>query len=448
MRRLFKVSQGGLIILSLSLLLSGGLLSVFAEEAPREWEEEPYRFPDIVKKIELPEHLTLEFTQIEAVMRQASPVLMNTAANREVVQYNRNQLGQQQDAARHALYNLGVAMGGISQMTSGLDAAFAAAAAAGAAPTLTDMVLKSAVEGQLTSTISQLTSQAQSLATADKGYVAGGNLSATVAQLDEASLQIIYGAYSLHHGYLYATRQIGRLQEELVLLQRQMQVVTLLEELGLTAAYNKQSLQNGIQAMEQGIRLAQLEQGNLLIELNLLLGRSAEASLELAPIPLPDLQVVKDLDFPQVWATVYQGSYLLKGKGYSQAGLQDQYDDVVWMYGEFGDRAWRAEQQLEGAKLDTTMSEAQLRSRLATLIDKMQHNVAGYHLEQSKLESAYATWQRSELSYSLGYLSENDLLQQRNAYAQQAAVVAQASDDLGLAWQRYLLICRGMDIGR
>ena len=423
---------------------------VFARDDDDDRDQpEPYKFPPIVKPATFPDPLTLEFAEIEKAMRSGSALLMSMAANREVLQYNRNQLAEQQRAASSSLYGLSTAMSGLTQMKNGLDDAFnyAAAANPGNPPSQTEYVLKGAVEAQLQILSSQISAQAVSAATADKGYAAGGNLSSSVAQLDEAGLQLIFGAYQLYHGYWMIERQISRLEDELDLLQRQLKVVELLQELGRTPVQNVQNLREGIAAMEQGLVLTRLEQQSLLDELNLLLGRSAINTLILTPIPTPDMEVILATDYESAYKAVYKESYLLKAKRYVQGGMQEQYDDVVRNFGELGDRAWRAEQQLEGAKVELKLAEEQLKTRYDKFVAKLLQSIEAYELEQEKLQSASANLERAKARFELGYLSQNDLLRVKNEHSKQAAAVAQLEDDLALSWQRWLLIQKGMDFG-
>jgi len=408
---------------------------------------EPPRFSPIVKPQVLPDPFVLEFEDIEKTMRSSSALFMSMAANREVLQYNRNQLAEQQRNANSSIHSLATAMSGLSQLRAGLDAAFTASAYAGVMPTYTDLALKGAVEAQLQLLGGQLSAQAVAASTADKGYAAGGNLSATVTQLDDAGLQLIYGASQMFHGYWLIDRQIALLEEELSLLQLQLKVVVLLEELGRTPGQNIQSINEGISAMENGLFRLRLEQSTLQEELNLLLGRPAGSILILQPIPAPDINMLSNTDFEAARQATYRSSYLLRGKRFIQGGLQENYDDVVRNFGELGDRAWRAEQQLEGAKLETKLAEEQFHLRFSKLVAKLEHDLAAYNLELAKLQSSSQNLERAVLRHELGYLSDNDLLREHRDFNKQQAAVRQAEDDLALGWQKWLLVQKGMDIG-
>lgn len=435
---------GWLLVAVLVFSLSTPL---WAEDGEREEEYvEPYRFSSLVRKVDYPDEYTLEFDGVAAAIKAGSPLIMSTKVNREVTSYNLNQLAEQQRSANNSVASLNTAMNALGQMRSGLDAAFAAAGAAGQPPSATEQLLKSAVDAQLSMSQSQLSSQALQAATADRGYTTTGSMATAITQMDDGSLQVIYSGLSLYHGYWMAERQIEQAEEQLVLLRRQCDVVAALEEMGRATTVSLQDVRDGISAMEQGIKTARLEQQGLLNELNALLGRPASSTLILAPMPEPDIAALQTMDYDTVWKASYKQSYVLKGKRYTQGGWQQQYDDIVKISGEFGDRAWRAEQQVEAAKVETALAAEQLEIRFQKLFEKTQQSLDSYALEAEKLAHAEANLERAEQKYELGYLSYGDLLRLRSEVNSQRATYEQAGDDLSLSWQRWQLIMQGMDI--
>lgn len=440
-----RTQSAVLVLLTTALLTPTAVPPLYAEDREND-DVEPYVFEPIVKPATFPDPLVLTFDEIAAAMKKGSPVLMSTKANREVLFYNRSQLAERQRNATGSVDGLMTAASGLTQMRSGLNSAISAGSSAGQV-SQTDLLLKSAIDAQLAMTQSQLSSQMSSALTADKGYAQGGDMSASIDQMDDAALQVIYSAMALYQGYWSATRQIQRTEEELALLKHQLDVVTLLEELGRTTPQTKKSIADGIEAMEHGLNIARLEQKSLLNELNLMLGRSSGSTLQLQPIAMPDVEAIASLDRDSAWKVVYKESYVLKAKKHTQGGLQEQYDDVKKTYGEYGDRAWRAEQQLEGAKMNTALAAEQLQTRFNKFYEKLQQMIQSYRLEVDKQTTLQNTVQRTEQRYEVGYIAQSEVRTALNNLSKQNAVVAQSKDDLALAYAKWQLVLQGMDVG-
>ena len=432
-------------LLSLTLVLSITTSYIHADEDSEEYTE-PYIWEPFVKPIVYPDPFELSYEALPEAIRKGSPLALSAKANREVLFYSLNQLAEQQRNASNSISGLHTAMTGLSQLRSGIDATFNASIAAGQVPSGIEMLLKSAVDAQLSMSQGQLSSQLASISTGDKGYSTIGDLSATIDNIDDASLQIIHGAQMLYHGYWTADRQIKRGEEELVLLKRQQRVVDLLLSLGRTTPQTSKSLAEGISTLEHNLASASIEKASLLTELNLMLGRPADSTLILQPLPSPNMETIMNFDQETVWKKVYSNSYILKGKKHSQAGLQEQYDDVKKNFGEYGDRAWRASQQYEGAKLSTALTAEQLRSRFDKFCEQLDQQITNIALEQKKLITLEATRDRIQIKFNLGYGSENELLTASNNVRKQQAVLDQAKDNLLLNWQRISLAQEGMDL--
>lgn len=393
------------------------------------------------------EPLSLRFDTLAAELKATSPALKANAANREALRSARGAIADTPDILASQSYGLQQLNSQLYQLNSGLNSSGLFDGSNPAAPpSYQDMALKQAVDAMLAATQAQVSAQQSQLSQTDRGYTSGSEISANLARLDDADLQIRMGGYRLYAGYGQAERSYSELEQRLQLLRRQQEVMAQQRALGMVTELEVLELEQGLIELEQGLQLAEIERRYLLIELNILLGRPGDAPLELAAMPVPDLDAIAAIDPEAAWSKVSKQNHALKALRYLQGGASQNHDETVRMFGSGGSRALQSGKQLEAAALNTELEEQRLRAGFHKTYERLQLDAATYRLQQARLERAASVWQQDQQRYRLGKLSALELQQQELLYLQQQHHTLQAQDDLTLSYQRWQLIEQGMSV--
>jgi len=392
----------------------------------------------------------LEFGNLAKELKAFGPMIAANEANRQALRSARTEIADVPDALSSQRNGITQLSTGLYQLRQGLEeSGLFQPANPLSPPSYQDLALKQAMDAMLNIFSMQVSAQSLQLAQTDAGYIQGGEMSANLARLDDADMQITMGGYRLFAGFWKAERTLEELKLRQNILEHRSEALHLSMKLGLATELQQLELEQGITELEQGIQLAELEQRHVLIELNLMLGRNPNQELILGEILLPSedmLGSINSIDYDKVWSTVYKQNHGLRADRFLMTSAQTNFDESKRLYGEYSNRTARSKNQKLAAELTAQLTADRLEASYSKTYARLQLYLASYQLEQARASRADTAYALALESYALGRISSFDLLEQQHERLLQINRTIQAGDDLTLAYQCWLLIAQGMNI--
>ena len=280
----------------------------------------------------------------------------------------------------------------------------------------------------LGTSIGQVSSQIDQLFTAPRA-----SRDKTVQQLNNVNKQIVWGAESLFMGYHALARQLDQSKETLETLNRNINVLERRLLLGQITERTLKTLINNRIQLEQGIKSMENELMNMKGQINLLIGRSHDAPLEINSIPAAERDFLESIDRTKDLRSATRSNYLIN------IALVDVEEQVR----KSGNSA-RSQEAIARNNYDAEVRAVEL--RYENLIKAITDRGTQLTLEEAQLSLVQQALAETRRKHDLGRVSRIELDQAESDVLLQTIRVKTAEAELFGAIRRYEWLIRGLSV--
>ena len=276
--------------------------------------------------------------------------------------------------------------------------------------------------------IAQLTAQMEQVYNAPRA-----SRDKTAQQLNNANRQIVWGAESLFMGYHTLSRQLEQTKENLRTLDRNIDILERRLSLGQITARVLQSVKNSRAGLELGIKSMESELGNLMAQMNLLLGRKHDAPLDLGLIPAADRAFLKSIDKERDLRTARRNNHVLN---ISRIDIDEQS-------GKQGETA-RGQEAIANNNYDSEMRA--IDQRFESLTKAISDRIALLESAENQLAYLQQGLEETQKRFERGMVSRLVLEQAESEVFLQTLSVSSADAELFNAIRRYQWLVLGLSV--
>jgi len=257
------------------------------------------------------------------------------------------------------------------------------------------------------------------------------NVSRALMQINNANRQIIWGVESLYLGYHTLSRQLEQTQLNLEALNRSIASMERRHAVGHVTARALQNLKSNVSQMVAGITSMESELENISGQLNIMLGRAADAPLQIGTLPAAERNFLDTRDIERDLVSARRNSAAINI-------ALSEIDEVSRQYGA----AARRQEAIAQNNHDNELRAMVLRHE--SLIRAINDRQASLELAEEQLELLLENLRETERRHSRGLVSGFDLEQARTEIKLQEIRIASADAELFSAIRRYEWFVRGL----
>lgn len=249
---------------------------------------------------------------------------------------------------------------------------------------------------------------------------------------EELAIQMRYTAAQMVTQEQQLEQSIELLQKQYDLAIKQQDLAKLQKELGLVTELD--STNSYISASQAAAQLNQAKDNlkNIKRAINVMIGRSADAELNIAPVEMPTVISTTPAYNDQLVKSIKSKSYSLKTLQRDINDYRDQADDLRNSGSIASDTFEAIDYQIELKKLEMKNTENDLADTVKSAIDNVRTTGETYRNSQLAYSAAQTTYDQTKLKYDLGMISALEM------QAAEATLLKSAADNNAAAYAHYL----------
>ena len=319
--------------------------------------------------------LALQYSEIDALVRSGNPTIR---MNQNTIKTLENPDGVK--AARDKIFTEAAKVQmGVNQMIAATNGAVSASLL------------------ELSYLASTLKAQGQQMSIPDEEQV-----ERTALQLDQVNDTMVSIVQNLFLSYLSAERQLDELQNNLALVNKNLEVLTLRQELEQVTALDVSELALQKSTLSANITILESSLANIKGEINIQLGRPYDAVLNLVEPNMADTSYLDEIDFAADWQKAKEANYALKLQRLELADLDEtEYEDQQYQTFQL---------QRENSVLQLQSDEENLRFAHKKAYDEIENNQQLAAIAEAEYQQAQQTLEVAQTKYDLGLISQVDLM--------------------------------------
>jgi len=261
----------------------------------------------------------------------------------------------------------------------------------------------------------------------------GNSVTRSIAQINAANRQVIWGVESLYLGYHTLNNQLNQTRENLDSLSRNIALMERRHAVGHVTARALQNARSNRTQLEAAIANMENELENLKGQVNLMLGRNFDAPLVIGNLPEAERDFMRSRDRARDLRSARNASVAI-----STAEM-----DINEQTSQWGENARRQEAM---ARNNLENEERTLSQRHASLIRAISDRQTNLELAEEQLELLEQTLEETQRRFNRGLVSRVDFEQAQTEVALQEIRVSAADAELFGAIRRYEWFIRGLNI--
>ena len=260
-----------------------------------------------------------------------------------------------------------------------------------------------------------------------------GNVGRAVMQINHATRQITWGVESLFLGYHALLRQLEQTRESLHSLDRNIEILERRYAVGHITARSVQNVRNTRTQLEAAVISMENELVNLSGQMNLLLGRSFDAPVQVGALPTADRDFLSTVDKDRDVRLATMNNHLINialsemEEYRSQSGASSQRSFAI-------------------AENNHSSEVRAVQQRHESLVRAIIDREVTLELAQEQLELLQQALEETERRFERGMVSRFDLEQAQTEVTLQEIRVSSADADLFSTIRRYQWLVRGLNI--
>lgn len=286
----------------------------------------------------------------------------------------------------------------------------------------------------LNNQIEQLKSQRITLA----GAVAQVKL-----QTEMINKQLVWAAQNLYTTYNKIMLQQQEQTNNLVLLKRQLEAVTLQESLGMGTAVDVSGLQNKINDLQlfcdNLTNQAAAVKGNL----NIFFGQAYDTPLTIQPTPNPDDNKIQTVNFSNDLNDALEASYTIQLES-KAVETKKKLADFTYDHHKYFTDFTKTNEDLEGEQVKLADTTRKFSNDFHNTYEDLQSKQKALINEKAKLLTEKTKQDQMTLKHDLGMVSELDFAAAQVAYQSEYNKVQSLQNDLEMAYTKYLWMKAGL----
>ncbi|MCL2365444.1 MAG: TolC family protein [Oscillospiraceae bacterium] len=253
-----------------------------------------------------------------------------------------------------------------------------------------------------------------------------------IQQINNANRQIIWGVESMYLGYHTLSRQLEQTRENLTALNLNIGIMERRHAVGHVTARTLQNLRNTRTQLEAGIVSMENELENLRGQINIMLGRNANAPISLGAVPAADRDFLDSRDRERDLRSA-------RGSNAAINLARIDRDENAALSGENARRQ-------EAIATNTYDSEVRaLSQRQESLIRAIGDRLVTLELAEEQLEVLNQTLEETQRRFSRGMIARIDLENAQSEVRLQQIRVNSADAELFNAIRRYEWFVNGLN---
>ncbi|MFI3227461.1 MAG: TolC family protein [Clostridia bacterium] len=259
-----------------------------------------------------------------------------------------------------------------------------------------------------------------------------------VFQFESIKQQLIWGAQSLYMAYLNLDLTIEELEISKETLQNTINSLEKRYELGQIALLDLENVKVNLISIDSALVTCKYEQGKLLYDLNMLLGRDYDSELTISSTVTPDLEYLENIDLEVDFQSLLDTNY-------NYYTLQEAISDASSTNREYKSDA--SQNAYDMAVLNAKIEEESMRSSFNKIYIAIAEKQRLLEVEQEILANKEMNIIASNLKYELGTISLDTHNATLTEYDTQELKVKTAEYNLFVAIEQYKWATNGMITG-
>jgi len=259
------------------------------------------------------------------------------------------------------------------------------------------------------------------------------SVSRGVQQINSANRQITWGVESMYLAYHTLSRQIEQSKENLDALNRNIAVMERRQAIGHVTARAVQNLRTTRTQLEAGIATMENELDNLKGQINLMIGRTFDAPLQIGSLPEADRAFVGSRDLVRD----------LRYARNTNSTINIAAIDIAENASSWGETAMRQEAIARNTYDNEIRS---LPQRQESLLRAINDRLTTLELAEEQLELMEEALEETQRRFNRGMVSRVDLETAQSEIRLQQIRIESADAELFSAIRRYEWFVRGLNI--
>ena len=263
---------------------------------------------------------------------------------------------------------------------------------------------------------------------------------------EELAIQMRFSAASLVTEEQQLEQKIDYLQKQYDLAIKQQDLAKLQKELGLITELD--STNSYINASQVAAQLNQAKDGLKTVKraINVMIGRSADAELNIAPVEMSTVISTTPAYSDQLVKSIQSKNYSLKTMQRSINEIRDTADTYRSNGVIASDTYQSLDYQIEAQKLAMKNEETTISNTVKSVVDEVKTTGENYRNSQLAYNAAQTTYDQTKLKYDLGMISALDMQTAELSLLQAAVANNTAAYAHYLANLKYQALTQGVAV--
>lgn len=236
-------------------------------------------------------------------------------------------------------------------------------------------------------------------------------------------------------------KNIDLLEDQITLAEKALKLAEVQQKLGMALTTDVQSSQTSLEEAEQSLETAKENLSTVKRQINVLIGRSQDSSLEVVPMSVPVIVSQVPAYSEALVKEIAGKDYTLKTYERSISNYKEEVEDKT-----DSDVLQAADNKIEAVQLNIEERERTIANNVKSQLAKMTADKVSYETSQTKVTTEKKKLEVAQKKYDLGMVTASELLQAEISY--QSAVVTHWKNSYNyyLDWQEYKAMKEGIDI--